>query len=294
MTWDDLRFIYTVSKAGSMSAAAKILEVNVTTVSRRLRSIEENSNVRIFEKLREGVVLTSAGEEIFRVSEKIDDLASELSAKVSGLEKKLSGNIRITTMDTLLSLWMKDISGFKNIYPEINLEFTSSYSLSNLSKRDADIAIRMTPKAPLHLIGRKHAEVFFAIYGSKKLIKKIGENKSYSDFPWISWDSSVGRATDNYIEKSARGAKIVMRIDRMDILIRSIQESIGISILPCFAGDTAKGLVRIGNYFEGGTYLWVLTHPDIKSSAKIIAFNKFIKEIIEKDLDLIEGNRPQL
>lgn len=293
MNWDDLRYILAVYKAGSIAAGAKTLQVNATTVSRRIKAIEESSGVRAFEKLRDGVVLTGPGEELVSTAEKIEELTHDLSAKIDGLDSQLRGTIRVTSIDALLTNWMWDFGNFQKDYPEINLELLSSYSLVNLSRREADIAIRMAAKAPPHLIGRKHAEVFFAVYGSNGIVDSIGENASYADYPWLSWDFSVGRVTDNYLEKHVKDAKIVLRVDRMDVMVQALERGMGITILPCFAGDRSKKLRRVGNYFEGGSYLWLLTHPDLKSTARVRAFNHFIKEVIKRDFELIEGRRPK-
>ena len=67
---------------------------------------------------------------------------------------------------------------------------------------------------------------------------------------------------------------------------------LGLTILPCLACDPVPGLRRVGSYFEGGTYLWVLTHPELRGTARVRAFTEFMREVIERDRALIEGRPP--
>lgn len=291
--WNDLRYILAVARHGTIVDGARALRVNATTVSRRLRALEEEAGTALFEKLKHGAVLTPAGEEMVTVAEAVQQLTDALDARIHGLDAKLEGTIRVTSTDILLNQWMPDFAAFQARYEGVRLELTSGYSLANLTRREADVAIRMSTTAPGHLLGRRHAEIFYGIYGAPALVERIGEGASYAAFPWLSWDHSVGRATDNYIEANARGAKIVLRADRMEPMMAALEAGMGITILPCVCGDTNAELRRVGDYFEGGMYLWVLTHPELRGSARVRAFTSFVRELIARDLDLLEGRRPQ-
>lgn len=292
-SWDDLRFILAVSRHGTISDAASALTVNATTVSRRLRAMEAEAGTALFEKLKHGAVLTAAGEQMVVVAEAVEQLTNALDARVLGLDAKLEGTIRATSTDILLERWMPDFATFQLKYEGIQLELTSGYATVNLTRREADVAIRTAPRAPEHLLGRKYAEVFYAVYGAPSLVDQIGVDASYAAYPWLAWDLSVGRATDNYLESNAPGARIVMRVDRMAPMTAALEAGLGITILPCMAGDTNPRLCRVGDYFEGGTYLWVLTHPELRGSARIRTFTRYVRELVARDVDLIEGRTPQ-
>lgn len=290
--WDDLRFILAVARHGTIADGAKALRVNATTVSRRLRAMEDQAGTALFEKLKHGAVLTAAGEEMVAVAEAVEKMTDTLDARIRGLDAKLEGTIRVTSTDILLGLWMPDIAAFSTRYEGVQLELSSGYSTANLTRREADIAVRMSAHAPEHLLGRRHAELFFAVYGAPELIERIGADAPYADFPWLAWDLSVGRATDNYLRDHVPGARIVMRVDRMAPMHAALEAGLGITILPCVTGDTNPALRRVGPYFEGGMYLWVLTHPELRGSARVRAFMAHVRELAARDLDLLEGRRP--
>lgn len=291
--WDDLRFILAVARHGTIVDGAKALRVNATTVSRRLRAMEEHAGTALFEKLKHGAVLTAAGEEMVAVAEAVERMTNDLDARIHGLDTKLEGTIRVTSTDIVLQQWMPDLTAFQRKYEALRLELTSGYDSVNLTRREADVAIRMSPRAPEHLLGRKHAEIFYAVYGTPELIESIGPDASYAAFPWLSWDlSTVGRATDRFLEAHVPGARIVTRVDRMAPMNAALEAGLGITILPCLSGDTNPALRRVGDYFEGGMYMWILTHPELRGSARIRAFTKFIAELVVRDRELLEGQRP--
>lgn len=288
-TWDDLRFILAVARSGTIADGAKALAVNATTVSRRLRALEAEAGTALFEKLKHGAVLTAAGEEMVTVAEAVEQLVHALDARVHGLDAKLEGTIRVTSTDIFINRWMEDIVAFRSRYPRIELELTSGYSASNLTRREADIAIRIADQAPQHLLGRKHAEVYFSVYGAQKLVEEVGEHASYGAFPWLAWDFSVGRATDQYLKTHVPGARISLRVDRMAPMLSALEAGCGVTILPCFVGDAHPRLRRVGDYFEGGTFLWVLTHPELRGSARVRAFIEFVRGLVARDRAAIEG-----
>ncbi|MEM9693676.1 MAG: hypothetical protein AAGA56_14100, partial [Myxococcota bacterium] len=159
-------------------------------------------------------------------------------------------------------------------------------------RREADIAVRIAAEAPGNLLGRKHAEVFYAIYGSRDLVSRTGIDAGYGDYPWLSWDLRIGRATDRYLEEEVEGSSIVMRGDKMQVMVDALRASIGITIIPCMVGDRIPDLCRIGSYFRGGNHLWVLTHAELRGTARVQAFTAFVRDLIRRDRDLIEGRRP--
>ena len=292
MSWDDLRYVLAVSRHGTISDAARALQVNATTVSRRLKAIEEDKGTALFEKLKHGAVLTPAGEALVSVAETVEQLTNNLDAHIHGLDTRLEGNLCVTAADLLFNHWMSDLADFQRRYPNVQLELRSSYEMANLTQREADIAVRISKSAPPHLLGNRHVEALYAVYGHRALIESIGANAAYAAFPWVGWDLRVGRATDDYLAAHAKGAKIVMRVDRMLLMQQALSAGIGITILPCLSGDRIPDLCRIGDYFEGGVYIWVLTHPELRGTARVRAFINLVRTLIARDRALILGQCP--
>ncbi len=293
MSWDDLRYVLAVARTGTLSEAAATLQVSVSTVSRRLRTLEQEVGTALFDKMTRGAVLTAAGEQMLAVAEAMEDLTNDLDAKIYGLDAKLEGTIRVTSTDTLMRHWIDDLGEFQQQHPDIHLQLTSGHSVANLTQREADVAVRIARQAPDHLLGRKHAQVHYAVYGNHELVNRVGADAPYDAFPWLSWDLSVGRGNDIWLEANAPRARIVARIERMPVMLDAVQAGWGLMILPCFAGDPDPQLRRVGDYVEGAAHIWVLTHPALRSSARTRRFVSFLAELLRRDKDLIEGHCPQ-
>lgn len=293
MKWDDLRYILAVARHGTIAQGAASLGVDATTVSRRLRMLEQDTRSELFEKLKHGAVLTPAGEEMVRTAEMVEELTQALDAQVQGMDAKLEGSLRVTSTSSLLSHFITDFGEFKQRYPGIELELSSTMSVANLTQREADIAIRVAKTAPDYLIGRKYAELGFAVYGSPALIERVGAYASYAEYPWLSWDLGVARGTDVWLDDNVKDYQVLLRVNTMPLMVDALEAGLGLTILNTLDGDTNPRLRRVGTYFEGGLFVWVLAHPKARGSARIRAFVDFMREVIERDKDLIEGRCPQ-
>ena len=285
MSWEDLRFILAVARHGTVSLGAKALKVNATTVSRRLRALEERTGAALFEKLKHGAVLTAAGQQMVEVATEVERLTNDLDARIAGLDNKLEGVLRVTTTETLLEHWLPDFGEFRERYPDIELELTSTPTIVNLTQREADVAVRLGQSAPEHLIGNKHAKIALAIYGSRALVARVGANAPYAAFPWLAFPN--GR----FVEQQAPGARVVLRLDTMASMIDAVCAGLGLALIPCVKGDGTDALRRVGDYLLPGRNLWVLTHPELRGSARVQAFTGFMRLLIARDRDLLEGRR---
>lgn len=293
MDWNDLRYILAVAREGTLLGGGRALRVSPTTVSRRLRALEQDHGTALFDKLKHGAVLSEAGERVVAVAEQVEHLTAQLDAEIQGMDARLQGTIRVTATDMLLKLWMRDFGAFRQRYPEVDLELMSTMQVVNLTQREADVALRIAPSAPDHLLGARHAEVHYAVYGSPELVQSAGCDATYADYPWLSWDHPQARSTDAWIREHAGPDAVVLRFDDMPVMEQAIEDGLGLTILPCLIGDRSERMQRVGDYFEGGLFLWVLTHPQLRATARISAFRRFVRELVQRDRDLIEGRLPR-
>jgi len=288
--WDDLRYVLAVVDEGGLQHGAKALGVHATTLARRLRQMEAAAGARLFSKVRHGVVLTEAGEDTVAVAREMQAQVHDLSARLEGRDTSLSGSLRLTSVDALFRHWMPDFAAFAREYPEIELELSSGLGMANLTHREADIALRIAGSAPDHLIGHRLCGVAHGVYASKELIERVGADAPRDAFPWVSYDLSVFRGVDKFLEGRYPGAKIVMRVPRIDLLRTALEAGVGAGVLTCYAGDRSPHLQRIGPADAGMTSLWVLTHPQLRGSARIGAVKRYLKDLAARDRELFEGH----
>jgi DNA-binding transcriptional LysR family regulator len=146
MDWDDLHLVLAVFREGTLSGAARRLNVTHSTVFRRLGAIEEKIGARLFERFRDGYAPTPAGETAAASAVRLEDEVLTLERKLSGQDLKPFGTVRIATTDTLGAILMWHLPAMRALHPEIQLEIAISNAMANLTRREADIAIRPTPR----------------------------------------------------------------------------------------------------------------------------------------------------
>jgi DNA-binding transcriptional LysR family regulator len=165
IVWDEFRLVRAIAEARSLAGAADALGINHSTVFRRLGALEKAMGARLFERSRTGYAPTAAGEKMVDLANRISDEIVDLERKITGQDLRPSGDLRVTTNDTLLVHLLSEIfAGFRRAYPEINLDIVVANEMLNLSKRDADIAVRATDRPPDTLVGRRLAGIRWGIY----------------------------------------------------------------------------------------------------------------------------------
>lgn len=274
VNWDDLRFLLAVGRLGTLTKAAKKLGVNHTTVSRRLAGLEEETSLRLFERLPDGFVPTAAGEDVFRVAERMEQEVLSLDRRVIGQDARLSGPLRVTTLDSIAEKMPELFMAFTDRYPNVTLELLVGNDPLNLSRREADVAIRLSNHPPEHLIGKKVARMEFALYGAESLVERVGEDAPLTAFPFLSWELRLNaRLTEAWLRDNVPDAPVVCRVDTGATMFAATRAGMGLSFLACIHGDAEPGLRRMLPVQEGfGMDLWILSHSDLRSTARVRAF----------------------
>jgi DNA-binding transcriptional LysR family regulator len=292
--WDDLRYVLAVANAGSLASAARALGVNHTTVLRRVSAFEQRLGLRLFERLPTGYVLTAGGEELIAAARHIDDTVTTLERKLAGQDLRLSGTIRITTTDTLMGSVLPEIlAEFRTAHPGIQIEVAVSNLMFNLSKRDADVAIRPAKDPPDTLVGRRVAKIAFAIYGSREYVAKRRRIDDLAAERWVAPDDSLaGTAVANWMRAQLPTSDITLRADSLVALRQAAQAGLGLAALPCYLGDTSPDLVCVHPPIAAmETALWILTHEDLRHTARIRAFTEAAAAAFGRRRSLFEGAR---
>jgi DNA-binding transcriptional LysR family regulator len=287
IAWDDFRLIKAIADARGLPGAAARLSVNHSTVFRRLAQIEDGLGVALFERRRGGYVLTPAGEEMVGLAQRLDDDITAFTRKLAGREWLPAGELRVTTSDSLLvHLLTPLLARFRERYPDIRLDLILGNQALNLSKRDADVAIRATDNPPENLVGRRTARIAWALYGRRADGDVPPEGRS-----WVTLgDSFAGLKVVRAIQARVAPERIVYKLNTVLGLAEAVEAGIGIGHLPCFIGDARPGLMRLaGPEADFAADLWLLTHPDLRHSARVRAFFDFLGAEIARQRDLIEG-----
>ncbi|MGZ3350562.1 MAG: LysR family transcriptional regulator [Xanthobacteraceae bacterium] len=293
LSWDDFRYVKAIAEARSLAGAADALAVNHSTVFRRLAQIEQQLGSRLFERGRAGYALTACGEQMVELAERMGEEIIGFERRVTGQDLRPSGELRVTTNDVLLLYLLNDVLvGFRRAYPEIVLDVVVSNQRLNLSKRDADVAVRATYHNPDPLAGAKVARIAWAVFGAAALAgEPFDPARDARHHDWIAFAdaTSIARAM-KWLKDHADEKRIVYKINTMIGLAQAAAGGAGLALLPCYVGAAVPGLAQLSpplRELEGE--LWLLTHPDLRNTARVRAFLDFCADEIARRRKIIEG-----
>jgi DNA-binding transcriptional LysR family regulator len=287
VNWDDLRFFLAVARSASMSEAGRRLGVSQPTVSRRVAAMEERLGTALFEMGPRGHTLTAAAGDILETAEHVEEEITGISRRVYGHDGRISGNLRITCTDVMASYYLAGrLARFAEDHPGVELSLNCSLQHLSLTRREADVAVRVTNNPPETLVGRRMAKVAIGVYAAPSYTAGPVEEGD-----WIGWkDESYNRLV---VTEHFPAARIRHRADDMLAIAAMARAGMGQVILPCYVGDSDPGLVRVvpEPVDSGIMDLWVLSHPEMRRAARVRAVTEFIGDSVVADRDLFEGRR---
>ncbi|MDQ0456266.1 LysR family transcriptional regulator [Rhizobium paknamense] len=290
LAWDDLRLVKAVAEAKGMAGAAAALQVDHSTIFRRLGALERALGTPLFERRRGGYDLTPAGEEVLAAAERIDSEVHRLERRLTGKEIAPAGEIRVATADSLLMHLLTPLFyRFRATCPAIRLDVVIGNSALNLSRRDADIAIRATDTPPETLVGRRIGSIAWALYGRGQDRQARGE--AFIDTAdWVALSQDMASLKVVRDTRQLQPERLVYRANSVLALAEAVEAGIGIGHLPCFIGDVRPGLARLSDPVRDyAAELWLLTHQDIRHAPRIRVFMDFIAAELVPLRPLIEG-----
>lgn len=285
--WDDIRYFLAVTRAPSLRLAALSLGISRSTILRRITALEAGMGVRLFDRRATGYLTTQAGEELMETACEMERLALDAGRRLLGQDSKLSGSIKVALSAALIAGPLVDeLSKFVKLHPDIRLELLTSYGMANLFRREADVAIRISNDPPDELVGRRVLTVARSCFAASNCIQNGRLN---ADQKWIGW-STGSDAAHWYEEAEYPNIEMGAIIDDPFATLEAVRAGMGVAILPCFMGDQVEGVCRIP---PGKLLLkqdmWILTHRDLRKTARIRVFTDFITKAILRNKEMYEG-----
>jgi DNA-binding transcriptional LysR family regulator len=283
LNWDDLRFLLAVARTGSMSGAARELDVNHATVIRRIRSLEEQLGTRLFERQGPSYVSTAPGQVAFDAAERMEAQSVGVERQVLGQATALSGKIRVTAPEPMGRTWLLPaIREFNRVYPDILVELSLSMRSYDLGMREADIAFRVTNNPPQDLVGNKLATVQLAVY------TRAGDSLDPADVTRVISIEHLLQEGMGWEDAWFPEARVSLLTDSPAVASDAIKEGFGVSMLPIAIGELDSELVRMPAVPpQQGADIWLLTHLDVRSNARMRVFRDFMQEFFQSRAPLL-------
>lgn len=288
MNWDDLKFALAVGRAGTLSGAARALRVNATTVGRRIAAIEENLGARLFDRTAGGLRPTDAGHRALAHAEDIERSTISLSRQIEGQDSRVEGCVRLTGLDAIFDhLIIPLLPRLLSRHPGVEVTFASGVEIVDLSRREADIALRDFKPSHPDAVSKKLGTVAMAVYASKNLA--VGENPPLIALPRESDWTDFSHILPGLFPRSF----VTARGNTEGHLLSLTRAGTGIAVLDCYLGDSDPQLYRVVEEPVSSRMLCAEAHVEMASAPRIRAVFDFLGEIFIEHADLLAGRKPQ-
>jgi DNA-binding transcriptional LysR family regulator len=289
----DLPLVLALSRHRTLAAAAEKLDIDLSTVFRRLNALEQRLRVRLFDRSPRGYSLTAAGERAAAAAERVETEMLALEREISGRDQQLSGVLRITASETLSHAVMPRLfATFQQAHPRIQLVLTIDNRMLDLSRREADVALRVRRPADPSLFGRRLTNIGWAFYGpaGATALKREGQSFNFARHSVIGWDEPATIIASEWVGRHVPAERIGYRCNSLVNQLMGVRAGLGIALLPCYLADPETALRRMTGVLPDLTSeLWIVTHQDLKDTARIRAFLSVIGDAIVAGRRSFEG-----
>ncbi|HTJ41686.1 MAG TPA: LysR family transcriptional regulator [Kofleriaceae bacterium] len=285
--WDDLRVLLAIHRTGSLAGAGATLDINPTTVGRRLSALEERAETRLFDRTPDGYVLTAAGRDILPRAERMEAEALGVERELAGADARLTGVVRVTVTEMLATRFVAQyLQRFADRYPDITLDLWCTNAVVNLSRREADVALRLARPREPDVIGTQLSAIHLALYASPAYLEANGKpddaERSLAGHRVIGFASTPPFRLENaWFDARVEHARVAMRSDSVSSIYAATVGGLGIALLPRAVADHDPLLVRVPTETSPEPrVIWQAMHKDLRASARVRAVTEFLAEIL--------------
>jgi DNA-binding transcriptional LysR family regulator len=282
MEWDDIKHFLAVARSGSLTDAARELKSSAATVGRRVAELETKLGARLFDRSQAGYSLTECGEAVRLKAEDIEESVLAIEREAGGRDRRATGRVRLATTDDMAAyLVAPRLADFRRDYPGISLAIVSRLDLANLTRRDADIALRGARPQHGDYVVRRVGRVDFAVYASKAYAQARGlapDLKDFSRIDVITWTEEWAHLRGGpWFANHAPRAPVALAANSTRLHHAACRAGVGVTILPCFAGEADCELIcLVPPERVLSVDLWLVVNRDLSRTARVRAVMDFV------------------
>jgi DNA-binding transcriptional LysR family regulator len=293
MDWNDVRYFLALARLGSVRAAGKHLRVSHSTVARRLEALEAQLDTRLFDRSPDGYVLTSAGREMLRSAEIVEARMADLERAVARQDERLAGVVTVTCGDNFVArLLLRVLATLCATHPALELRFTTDPRPFDLSRREADVAVRALQthtSPPEALLGTRVAPVVLGSYVAVAHAARLDPERGGGAARWLGFeDRAIMQqlvASSSYPDLPPWGT-----FDSLEAVVEAARVGLGVAMLPVYVGDADPGLQRLERAdLRHVADLWLLSHPDLRHTARIRVTRELVAGVFRDHAGAFRG-----
>jgi len=287
MNWDDIRYFLAVVEGGSLSAAARSLAVEHSTVGRRVDMLEQQLGVRLFERLPRSWQLTEEGKALVEPARRISDGAQGF-LRVVNATSSMAGRVRISVPPLLGShILARHLNTLRRQLPLVKLEIVGDLQDTDLHRGEADIALRMRRPDKPDLATRPLAKIEFGLYAGREYL----QTRRREHWEYVGYEQSMQTAPQQqWLESQVESRSIVFRSNDLHMLANAIVHGVGVGVLPLFFGQSLPQLQLLSEpACPVVRDLWLVVHPDVRRSPRVRAVADAIIQLFESGAAVVDS-----
>jgi DNA-binding transcriptional LysR family regulator len=294
LNWDDIRFFLAAARNTTLSGAARQLNVGHVTVGRRLHALEQSLQCRLFNRTPDGLALTADGEAILQQCAEMEAAALNVGRIAAGRDTQVEGAIRIATTEALAGILLPAFARLRCEHPQLQIHLDAGVRTLDISRREADVAIRFVRPTSPNLVYRKVAEVGFALYASSAYLRVRGtplRGRGLANHDLIAFTAMPEATAPFFMGESLAGARFALRCNTVSLQLSAAACGMGIAELACLVGDECEGVIRVWpDEPPRMRTAWLIVHEDMRRSARTrVVTAALAAELRKRGSDLREG-----
>lgn len=274
--WDNARIFLAIHRVGTLRGAAEQLQIDQATVGRRLAAMEQSLGARLFLRTSSGYVATPAGELAVSAMERMEQGADQLVRQMQGMDERLCGVVRIAATDTMARHYL--IGAMQKLHaehPAIRIVLTTSTQVSNLTRREADLAVRSVRPTSPDLISRHLKRMEIGVYASAQYLEQHGEPQAGTALAGhdvvIYQRPLAPYMSSGMCGESIANARVAMEVNSGLMMIEAVCAGLGLGELPVYMAELHPQLRRVWPERSEPYDIWLVLHGDLNRTARVRA-----------------------
>jgi DNA-binding transcriptional LysR family regulator len=282
--WDSLQAFLAVARTGRVSAAARRLDVEHTTVARRLAALEEELGLPLFYRTSTGYLLTTHGQNALGQAEAMERAALALAARAREGSGVIAGRVRVAMAPEFASHWLApQLAAFRREYPDIQLQILVGTRQRDLTRGEAELAVQAPRPHQQGLLAVRIARTTTALYAAKRLASdpkwKVSTADTLRGLPLLAYTPPFQMLQEaKWFQSLLADAPVALESNSTHALAAAAIAGAGVAVLPRFVARTCRDLVAVSD--EVAVHdVWLITHPEFRRDPKVRATSTFLKRI---------------
>jgi DNA-binding transcriptional LysR family regulator len=297
LDWNALQFVLALARHRSLERAAEELDVDPSTVSRRVHALEQEVGARVFDRTTSGHRLTVVGQRLLQTAERVEADIAAMERDAERADQRLEGLVRIATSDAFGRHRLSPIiCGVRRRHPLVDFEVVADTRSASVVQREVDLAVRFVRPEQVQLVSRRLATLGHGLYAARSYLatRPLAPGATLEGHDLLGFTPALsGMPEARWLEERSSGARFVLRANRLDLILPAALAGFGLAVLPCYLGDREPDLVRLRGPDEVvARDLWLVLHRDSRRTGRIRAFVDHCTAEVEAQADALAGAGP--